>query len=176
MNIWVTTDTHFSHKLILEKNLRPSNFEDKIKKGLLNCVKEGDLLIHLGDVCLGNDIENHNWFKKNLHCKTYLIRGNHDRKSMGWYLGNGWDSVSERLDINLFGKRICFTHIPIPEDGNFDINLHGHFHNTNHRRNEPRFNEILTEKHKLIALEYVNYLPLKLNKIISSLPPTNLTK
>lgn len=162
MNIWITTDTHFSHKALVEYG-RPKDFELKIKKALKNCVKPDDLLVHLGDVCIGNDAENNNWFKKELGCKTYLIRGNHDTKSINWYLNNGWDVVADRLDIEMFGKRICFTHMPVAWDGYFDINYHGHFHDTDHRRNEPDFNKILCGYNKLISLEKTNYQPVKLS-------------
>ncbi|MBI5402500.1 MAG: metallophosphoesterase [Ignavibacteriae bacterium] len=155
----MTTDTHFNHKQLIQYG-RPQNFEEKIKKGLISIVKEDDLLIHLGDVCIGNDIESNNWFKENLKCKTYLIRGNHDKKSTKFYLENGWDVVADRIDINMFGKKMCFTHFPIAWDGYFDINYHGHFHDTDHRRNEPGFNKILSGYNKLISLEYTNYQPI----------------
>lgn len=161
MNIWVTTDTHFNHKALIEYG-RPADFEEKIKKHLKFSVRKEDLLIHLGDVCIGNDLENNNWFKKELGCKTYLIRGNHDNKSINWYFNNGWDVVADRLDIEMFGKKMCFTHIPVAWDGYYDINYHGHFHDTDHRRNEPDFNKILCGYNKLISLENTNYQPFKL--------------
>lgn len=162
MKIWITTDTHFSHKKLIGL-CRSEDFEYRIKHFLEMYVSKEDLLIHLGDVCIGDDTKNNNWFKQNLKCKTYLIRGNHDKKSISWYLENGWDSVSDRLDIEMFGKKMCFTHIPVADDGSFDVNFHGHFHNTDHRKNEPEFNEILCEKHNLIALELTNYQPILLD-------------
>lgn len=165
MNIWITTDTHFNHVKLIEYG-RPKDFENKIKKWLLHYVEREDLLIHLGDVCIGNDAENNNWFKNNLDCRTYLIRGNHDSKSIEWYLRNGWDSCSDRLDLKMYGKRIAFTHIPIAWDGYFDINIHGHFHDTDGRRHGD-FSKILSGYNKLIALEYTKYQPLSLKKLIS---------
>jgi calcineurin-like phosphoesterase family protein len=161
MKIWLTTDTHFNHKALIEYG-RPVDFEEQIKKKLKQSVKPEDLLIHLGDVCIGNDIENNNWFKKELGCKTYLLRGNHDRKSFNWYFNNGWDVVADRLDMELFGKKMCFTHIPVAWDGYFEINYHGHFHDTDHRRNEPEFNKILCGYNKLISLEMTKYSPVLL--------------
>lgn len=161
MKIWLTTDTHFSHTQLIEYG-RPADFEERIKANLKRMVKPEDLLIHLGDVCIGNDVENSNWFKKELGCKTYLLRGNHDHKSLKWYLENGWDVVADRLDIEMFGKKMCFTHIPVAWDGYFEVNYHGHFHDTDHRRNEPEFNKILCGYNKLIALEVNNYQPVLL--------------
>ena len=158
MKIWITTDTHFGHTALIEYGRIP-DFESKIKKNLKNLVKPEDLLIHLGDVCIGNDVENSNWFKRELGCKTYLIRGNHDRKSFNWYFNNGWDVVCDRLDFEMFGKKMCFSHLPVAWDGYFDINYHGHFHDTDHRRLEPDFNKMLCGYNKLIALESNNYTP-----------------
>lgn len=158
MRIILTTDTHFNHDKLIEYG-RPKGFENKIKDALLKEVKQDDLLIHLGDICVGNDIENSNWFKTRLKCKTYLVRGNHDKKSIKWYFKNGWDVVAERLDINMFGKKMCFTHKPVAWDGYFDVNYHGHFHDTDHRRKDPKFNGILSGHNKLIALEFNNYKP-----------------
>ena len=165
MNIWLTTDTHLGHKQLIEYG-RPADFEEKIKRGLINSVHREDLLIHLGDVCIGNDIENNNWFKQNLRCKTYLLKGNHDKKSIAWYMDNGWDVVAERLDIQMFGKRICFSHTPVAWDGYFDINIHGHFHNTDHRRFDQQFHKMLCGYNKLLALENANYQPINLKNFI----------
>jgi len=169
MNIYITTDTHFGHKKMIEYCGRPKNFEEIIKKNLKNTLNKDDLLIHLGDVCIGNDKENNLWFET-LNCKTCLIRGNHDNKGIGWYLKNGWGFVTDRLDYNIFGKRIALSHYPLnSENDNFDINIHGHFHDTLpsllKERNKEESN-ILTKKHKLLALEYTNYKPVRLEKLI----------
>ena len=156
MNIILITDTHFNHKQLIEYGRKP-DFEELTKKWLKNNIKPEDLLIHLGDICIGNDIENSNWFKKELQCKTYLVRGNHDRKSFNWYFDNGWDVVADRLDMDIFGKKICFTHMPVAWDGYFELNLHGHFHDTDHRRLEPEFNKVICGYNKLLALEVNNY-------------------
>jgi calcineurin-like phosphoesterase family protein len=176
MKIWLTTDTHFSHTTLIKYGRVP-NFENRIKENLKRLVSSEDLLIHLGDICIGNDIINNNWFKKELECRTYLLRGNHDNKSIGWYLKNGWDAVADRLDIKMFGKTICFTHIPVAWDGYFDVNYHGHFHDTDHRRSEPEFNKILSGYNELIALENNNYMPVLLKtKIETNHPEHNIDK
>jgi len=158
MNIFITSDTHFSHTKIIELG-RPPDYEEKIKKELIKRVKPDDILIHLGDICIGNDLENNNWFKKNLKCRTFLARGNHDRQSLEWYLLNGWDSVSDRLDLKFYGKTFCFTHEPIPWDGKYDLNIHGHLHDNGHREEEYQ----LHSRNKLISLEELKYKPKKFN-------------
>lgn len=153
MKIWVTTDTHFNHQKLIEMGVRPPDFEEQIKENLMNLVAKDDLLIHLGDICIGKEKTSSNWFKQNLLCRTVLVRGNHDHKSTNFYLDNGWDFCCTRFDLTIFGKRFAFTHSPIPWDGFFEINLHGHLHNCSHR------NDKVNGYNHLVSLERNNYLP-----------------
>lgn len=176
MKIYLITDTHFNHDRMIEYCNRPKNFEEMIWSGL-RIINPNDLLIHLGDVCIGNDKETHLKLMGRVQCKKILIRGNHDRKSNNWYLENGWDFVCKTFSDIYFGKKILFSHEP-HEDIGFDINIHGHFHNTLYRlkrgeyviegeqdRNETNL-AVLTDKHKLLALEYTDYKPVDLEKFL----------
>lgn len=168
---WLTTDTHFGHKRMLEYCERPQDFDGKIMKYLLANVKPEDVLIHLGDVCMGNDKYYNNWFKLNLQCKTWLIRGNHDMKSNTWYLLNGWDMICQRLYLRTQNKIIAFSHEPINDDGYYDYNIHGHIHNAvrDLEYEETKLNRVINNKQRLIALEYTNYQPLLLKTFIEKL-------
>lgn len=158
--IWLITDTHFNHKQLIQYG-RPDDFEERLKKNLKAMVGENDILIHLGDVCVGNDAENSNWFKENLRCKTWLLLGKHDNKSMNWYLNNGWDFVGLRMDIDMYGKRFALSHYPQAWDGYFDCNVHGHFHDTDKRR-QSDFQKEMSGYNKLLAMEFTDYKPVKL--------------
>jgi len=162
MKIYITTDTHLGHAKLIDY-WRPEDFENKIKKWLLE-IKEIDLLIHLWDVCIWNDIENNNWFK-NIKCKRVLVKWNHDNKSNTFYMQNWWDLVCERFDLKIFWKLICFTHIPVAWDWYFDINIHWHFHDTDWRRYWD-FSKILSWYNKLISMEYTNYKPFNLKTLL----------
>jgi len=78
MKTYIITDTHFNHKKLIEYG-RPDNFDDLLWKELgklpSNC-----LLIHLGDVCIGNDLEVHERLRLLPFIKI-LVKGNHDKKS-----------------------------------------------------------------------------------------------
>lgn len=156
MKIWLTTDTHFSHPKLVEYG-RPLDFEKRIKKNLIAKIKSSDILIHLGDVCMGDHAQNNFWFQENLGCKTYLIRGNHDSQSITWYLKHGWDMVADRLDIETYGKIRCFTHAPVPWDGRFHINHHGHLHGLDTTRHTTSFQT--SSLNQLLSLEENDYMP-----------------
>ncbi len=96
MQIWLTTDTHFGHSKIIQWG-RPNNFEDKILTALQQQTEHGDILIHLGDFCIGKDLFWHNQYIANLPGrKHWLLLGNHDKKSTSWYIAHGWDWVGRR--------------------------------------------------------------------------------
>ena len=157
INYYVIADTHFNHWEMQKLCNRPEDFEDKIHSQLMK-LSANDVLIHLGDICIGKDSEMHEKYIKPLWCRKILVRGNHDEKTNTWYLRNGWDFVCESIVDNMFGKKILFSHKPISYDNNYDINIHGHLHNTPHRDGEY----LLTKNYKqrLYACEDFHYKPM----------------
>lgn len=180
MKIWLITDTHFGHDKIKTYCERPDNFEKTILKNLKKVLNHDDILIHLGDFCIGNDAKWHELFMSAVPCKKWLLLGNHDSKSSSWYLSHGWDFVGNSIQVSYFGKKILFSHTPLAIGEN-DLMIHGHFHNTLHRllekqwvsKEEEKRNEkdlqMLSSQHKLLAIEYTDYQPVLLEKFIKKL-------
>jgi calcineurin-like phosphoesterase family protein len=165
MNYWIITDTHLGHEKMKSLCGRPENFSEKILIGLNRTVPCPDVLIHLGDICMKDDEFWHEQIAKWVHCKRWLIRGNHDKKSDVWYLEHGWHVVVESMILHRFGKYIALSHKPLPDFG-YDINIHGHFHNNPRERWEPELKKIMTDKHRLLVLEDTDYLPVNLERIV----------
>ena len=63
------------------------------------------------------------------------------------------------------GKKILFSHTPQADIG-YDVNIHGHFHNNNPDNYEKELLEIMTDKHRLLVLEDIDYRPVKLQKFL----------
>ena len=165
MKIYIISDTHFNHnKPMIEWCGRPENFNELLWKGLEQLPSDC-LLLHLGDICIGGDQEVHERLAK-LPYKKILVKGNHDSKSNAWYLSHGWDFVCEEFKDTYFGKNILFSHMPKVWDGIYDIDIHGHFHNSDHRIQEPELFKIKNGYQKLYAPEYQHYLPVNLEKFI----------
>jgi len=163
MKIWITSDTHFNHDKIIEYCNRPSDHEIVLLGGLSSLPKD-DCLIHLGDICIGNDLIVHSLLE-NVKCRKILVCGNHDNKSWSWYMSHGWDFLCDAIRIKYCGKILMFSHIPQPWDGVWDINVHGHLHNLG------RLKEIKHEMrkwHRLYSPEHFNYMPIELTKFIMS--------
>lgn len=166
MKIWLTTDTHFGHRK-LEEWGRPPAFEQNIFTGLETTTKIGDIIIHLGDFCIGEDLL---WHRRYFHLlpgrKHWLVLGNHDKKSVSWYLEHGWDWVGESMELKVFGKKILLTHKPAecPDNWfNSNINIFGHLHGNDHRKGE---NVIFKGYHYPLALEKTNYQPVSLRTFV----------
>lgn len=169
MKFWLISDTHFNHtQKMMEWCGRPANYEQQLFDNMMAIPKE-DVLIHLGDILIGKDEEMHARYIQPLQCKKWLAKGNHDHKSYSWYLTHGWDAVSEEFKLFYGGKRIVFTHIPVPHRTDFDLNIHGHFHNTDHRSQEPEIVAFYTEDHhKLVSSEHLNYKSILLDRFMQA--------
>jgi len=168
-SIFILADTHFCHEKILE--FRDSNYEKKIASFLFR-LREEDILIHLGDICIGRDAFVHDEYIKPLKCKKILIKGNHDHKSRSWYLNHGRDWVCKQMYDVYFGKRILFSHVPKPYQDRYDYNIHGHLHDKSHRILE--FIDFYDYSfNKLISIEKSGYEPVNLRTFIEKLNEKN---
>jgi len=160
MNYWILTDTHFGHAKMIEACSRPNDFEKKILDNVSFHCKPEDVLIHIGDFCIGDDEKWHKLFMSKCKCeKKWLVRGNHDRKSMSWYLKHGWDCVCEQLTLDVFGKKIIFSHKPLTIY-TADMNIHGHHHNTRHHPEDE-----IASTNLLLYMEH-EYKPFNLRKLV----------
>jgi len=166
MKYWLTTDTHFGDDRVIKYCGRPIDFGRRILDNL-GAVQSGDVLIHLGDICTKEDAH---WSQQialsTLGAHRWLIRGNHDHRLREWYLEHGWEFVGESVTVRVGETRALLSHHPVKSSGQFDINIHGHFHNAPISRYETKFRQLLTDKHQLLALEYTNYHPTLLREIL----------
>lgn len=170
MKVHIITDTHLGHSRLTEMGVRPAGFTEEILKRLSH-IQNIDMLIHLGDFCIGDDIAWHEKFFKALDpkMKKILVRGNHDHKGNAWYISHGWDFVCDRFRMRFNGKDILFSHEPSDYEGS-DLNIHGHLHNNDHRSErylgsyDPNFN-------RLLAIENTKYRAVDLDYFIRSSTP-----
>lgn len=168
MNIWIIPDTHFYHTNIAKYCDRPIGWQDKIIKQWNYCIKLDDLVIHLGDVMLCNNKQYKAEFKKlitSLNGNKILVRGNHDKETLHWYMNNGFIFA-----CNFFGYQdILFSHKPMELISGYGYNVHGHFHNADKERWEKPLLKIRSDRHLLLILENNEYKPFSIQKIINIL-------
>ena len=179
MRYWITTDTHLGHRKLEELSGRPLNFENLIIENHRKMILPDDILIHLGDFALCKSDEYLKWNNAftALPFKKILVLGNHDKKSDSWYYDHGWDFVCKSFSIKFLGNRILFTHIPQEKFHLHNINIHGHFHNNDHRFVEPEIQKYYDPKfHKPLAIEYTNYQPILLETFLNNETDKDKTK
>lgn len=169
MNYWLISDTHFNHTKLEEWGGRSGKWQEQIWKGI-EAIPTGDTLIHLGDICIGNDAEimhQLNLRTGNRGVKLILVRGNHDKKSHQWYTEHGFDFVCDGLEIVYMGRYLHLTHRPSRPQGNTTWNIHGHTHGNMHR--EEEYCDFYSKEYHIdISPELVGYTPLRLDTLLKS--------
>jgi len=151
----IISDTHFWHQLLIDIGDRTTWFEKKIKKSLSQ-LWENDILYHLWDICIWNDMKHHDEFIKSLKCRKVLVMWNHDRKWVNRYLNNWRDTVVDSLITNMFWKEIMMVHIPTKESMDWAtakdnrVVIHWHYHK------HWRPWRLKTVNHILYSCEYEN--------------------
>jgi calcineurin-like phosphoesterase family protein len=128
-NTWLISDTHFFHAKIAEYCNRPAGWQDLIIENWNLWIHPTDIVFHLGDLALGKK-EDAEALIPLLNGKLYLMRGNHDRRSIAFYQGLGITLVKDPYYMDTtYGIRLVFSHRPIVPLPPGLLNLHGHIHN-----------------------------------------------
>ena len=160
--IYVIADTHFNHGNIIKYCGRPFKNESDMNESLIRrwngTVTNSDIVIHLGDFAFHKDSKAIANYCKRLNGRKILVRGNHDRKSLSWYLNNGFDFVCDSFTIG----DILFTHRPQPIKRfllmPYKLNVHGHIHE-----------KTILSKGLLhnVSVEVTDYYPINLDVILN---------
>lgn len=162
-NYWLVSDTHFNHLKLEEWGGRSGDWQEKIWEGM-DSILSTDTLIHIGDICIGNDAEVHERLKGYAFRKI-LVRGNHDKKGVSWYEDHGWDFVCDGIELIYQGRYLHLTHRPARPQGNTSWNIHGHTHGNLHRSEE--YIEYYDKNYHLdISPELVGFKPIRLDLLL----------
>jgi len=133
-NIFFISDTHFGHVNMLKfinydgSRLRPFDSIEELDELMIQnwneMVKPTDKIYHLGDVVYR--CKNRDQVMSRLNGDKVLIKGNHDKDQLGWYMKYFRDI---RGTCHIDGNYLL-SHFPIHPDskGRFVRNLHGHIH------------------------------------------------
>lgn len=161
VRIYVVSDTHFYHSNIIGYCSRPFTYCSEMNEKMISkwngTVRPEDIVIHCGDFTVYGKSDKVKEICDKLHGRKILVRGNHDRKSIHWYLTHGFEFVCDSFTIG----RIIFTHRPMNKQdlilSRYDFNIHGHLH----EKDSP--NKDLYEN---VSVEKTNYYPVNLDTIL----------
>lgn len=141
MTIFLTSDSHFHHKNILDFEPRPFKTVDEMNDGLITAwnsvVRKTDTVYHLGDFCFGGVKD---WMDvlNQLRGNIILIKGNHDKsKIVNRVLKEGYLTDYHPLGtvIKVEGMIMNLSHYPMligARPKNFSIHGHLHMHDSGH--------------------------------------------
>jgi len=156
---WIISDTHFFHANIGRYGDRPDGWQEMIIENWNRLIQPDDVVFHVGDLALGKK-ENIEGLVPLLNGKLYLMRGNHDRRSNGFYQRLGITLVPDpyRMD-HTSGWMLIFSHRPVVLLEPGVLNLHGHIHNSV----APE----LGAGHVNLCVEVRGYRPWRLGEILT---------
>lgn len=171
MSIFLISDSHFNHTMLITQGFRPDDYGQQIIANWQRVVGPEDTVLHLGDVIFRSASMLPEIMAK-LPGTKILIRGNHDRERHEYYERRGFHLCVDQL----VRDEILFTHIPVvplPEEVSY--NIHGHFHNDSSHRSEafeadPYFRE---HRDQYLLVEVESTLsPIRLDDFIDGrIPP-----
>lgn len=131
-NIFFTSDTHFSHKLM--SNHRNFSSIEEMDCALFahwnNKINEGDDVYHLGDFafCSNGKIKD---YTNKLNGNIFLVRGNHDKFGLSDCKSRGFSWVKDYYELSINEKRFVLFHFPLREwhwQRKGVYHLYGHTH------------------------------------------------
>ena len=157
-DVWFTSDTHFGHRMLIERGYRPFSTVQDMDEALATAwneiVKPDDVVWHVGDWSMGGP----GWFGRaagvgwvsQLHGHVHLITGNHDKpwpgnrdahKHQAAWLAAGFKTIQAFARRRINGQQVLLSHFPYEGDHTDDDRatqfrlpdlglplLHGHVH------------------------------------------------
>lgn len=175
--VYFTADTHFGHSNILkyEPEHRPfksiEEHDEELIKRWNSVVRKQDLVWHLGDLFLGNDLDYFEHIMCRLNGEKVLLRGNHDTLPL-WLYAKYFTNV-----LGVWPKYgAVLSHVPLHPDSlnrrNWNVNVHGHLH---HNRVKYKLDgELLDMRYYCVSVEQHNLTPVSLEQIRKELGLCNV--
>ena len=160
-DVYLISDTHFSHRNIL--NWSRTQFktyeehDDYLIERWNNTVNPTDTVIHLGDVCFQKALR-YDYVMSKLNGIKRLVMGNHDDLNHDRlkYFNSVHGSLIDK------GDKIVYTHIPVHPsllEHRWNYNVHGHLHS----------NQIDDSRYINISCENTSLTPVLKSNIIEEI-------
>jgi calcineurin-like phosphoesterase family protein len=180
--VWITSDTHYSHKNICRgvtnwrtkdgkiptESTRDFNTIEDMNSVIVDNINSkigpDDTLIHLGDFSFGG-FDKIGQFLDRLVCNNiHIVLGNHDHhiKNNQENIHDRFLSIQNYLEVNIGGANFVLSHYPLCSWNQLSkgaIQLHGHVHLPTNKKwgNGKRLD---------VGVDGNNYQPYKLTEIV----------
>lgn len=153
--IWFSSDTHYWHANIIKYCDRPfkdvAEMNSTMKTNWNASVKPEDTVYFLGDFSFGSN-ENTTELLSELNGEKILIKGNHDKGSIGTHIQRGFKEVHTSLIIQIANESVQLCHYPYapPKEVILEKNLKPEWF----KRNPPRKKQWLLHGHVHSKVRY----------------------
>jgi len=157
-NVFFISDSHFSHKNIIEYDKRPFGSVDEHDEAIIEnwnkVVGKDDYVFHLGDFSFSNPGE----FYKKLNGRKTILKGNHDHKKCPEF-----DFV-DYVELNIMGQSLYLFHYPIAE---WNKAHHGSYHIHGHTHGNSWYDKEFGGKYKVmnVGVNLIDYTPISYEAI-----------
>lgn len=137
--IWLTSDTHFNHDRDFIWSPRGFQNVTEMNEAIITkwneTVSENDIVYHLGDVIMGEDLQSGLKIVKSLKGQKILAIGNHDTDARikAFLTNHLFQTATMGYRLKASKRTLILTHYPTITANGDDvrtINLFGHTHQT----------------------------------------------
>lgn len=177
-NIFLTSDSHFFHKNIIELCNRPFSSVEEMNEKLIenwnSVVSPNDYIFHLGDFCFGGSAA-WDYCLDRLNGHKFLILGNHEWKNMQNTVMYKFDWVGQQAYITVGKRKIYLNHFPFlcyggayrsGEDA--VLQAFGHIHSNPYNmsgKDASRMQYLFPTQYD-VGIDNNNYTPISYNQFI----------
>ncbi len=161
------SDTHFDHANVIKYCNRPFKNVEDMNEVIINnwnsVVGKDDIIYHLGDFAFY--IQDLCETVNRLNGKIFLIRGNHDRKTITYYNNSGLEIIPTQTKLDEY--KIILSHRPLMDDQipSGYINVHGHIHERYLQDIYPS-ESYSKEKHFNASADVIEFKPISVDKLL----------
>ncbi len=174
MNIWFTSDNHFSHTNVIKYCKRPFTSVEEMNETMIqnwnSLVKAGDQIYHLGDFALCKADEATKIVRR-LSGQKFMVWGNHDkytRKDSAFVGHWAWNRDLTEIKINDLRVVLCHFAMKTWNKSHYGAyQLHGHSHGS--LKDDPGSLQLD------VGVDCWDYRPVNLDEIVNRMAAKTFT-
>jgi len=166
-DVWLISDTHFNHYPKDWTWPRIKDWQQIIIQRWNRMVGVDDIVLHMGDFAFGAKRTVVKTVEK-LNGKIYLIKGNHDRHSAGWYDDCRVTLIKKPFIVKCEdrGLYFLFSHRKQCKLPSNTVNIHGHSHDKKWFIMNEGSGAVKGTTYINVSVEKIDYRPIRLNSLM----------
>lgn len=163
MKIFCTSDTHFSHRNIIQYCNRPYPCIDIMNSAIIknwnSVISDDDIVLFLGDFCFAKTAEAFEVtqrFASALHGQKFIVKGNHDFQKFRYVDAGFIGETYQMFDFD----RFLFVHRPddlVKWTEEYDFVFFGHVHDKDPEVKPLRAINVCLDANNMMPIDITDY-------------------